>query len=130
MLLSLTQDGTELQFKLALHLHLFHSLGDADVLEEVRLFNHRDGFFQVDYTLFKHPKLLKAHCQVVVGDVREVLVSLAVLQVNYLKHTLCLLKKDIRFLILVFLYEFVSYISQLHQKERDLVLIYLDLFVI
>jgi len=46
--LGLTQDGAELQLELALHMHLLHPLGDADVLEEVRLLNNLNSFFQVN----------------------------------------------------------------------------------
>ena len=92
VLLSLTQDGTELELELALHVHLLHSLGDADIFEEVRFLYDLNCFLKINDTLFKHAQLLEAHCHVEVGDVSKVSVSLAVLQVDYFQDTLCLLK--------------------------------------
>ena len=79
VLLSLTQDGTELELELALHVHLLHSLRYAHILKEVRFIDYANGLLQVYDTLLKHAKLLEAHGHVVIGDVREVTVTFGVL---------------------------------------------------
>jgi hypothetical protein len=66
----------------------------------------------------------------VVGDVGEVAISLAVVQVHHLEHALRLLQEHVRLLVLVFLDEFVRDIRELEKQERDLVLVYLDLLVV
>ena len=52
VLLGLTKDGAELEFELALHVHLFHPLRDTNVFKEVRLLYNIDGFLQVYYAFF------------------------------------------------------------------------------
>ena len=47
---------------------------------------------------------------------------------DFLEHALRLLQEHVRFLVLVFLYEFVRDVRELKKQERDLVLVYLDLF--
>ena len=51
-------------------------------------------------------------------------------QVHHLEHALRLLQEHVRFLVLVFLYEFVRDVCELKKQERDLILVYLDLFVV
>ena len=54
VLLSLTEDGTELQLELALHMHLLHSLRNTHIFEKVGFFDDLNGLLKIDDTLFKH----------------------------------------------------------------------------
>ena len=110
--LSLTEDGTQLQFKLTLHMHLLHPLRNVNVFEEIGLIENLDRFFQINDAFFKHSELLEAHGHVVIRDVGEILISLTVLEIDNLKYTLSLLQEHIGFLVLVFFDEFVGNVSK------------------
>lgn len=73
-------------------MHLFHSLRNADVFEEVLLLDHLYGLFQIDNAFLQHTQFLEAHCHVVIRDVCKVLVSLTVIQIYDFEHTLCFLE--------------------------------------
>ena len=107
VLLRLAQDGTQLEFELALHVHLFHPLRNVNVFEEVGLVEHLDGLLQVNDALLKHAELLEAHRHVVIGNVREVLVPLTVLQIDHLENTLSFLQKHVSLFVLVLFDEFI-----------------------
>ena len=74
--------------------------------------------------------LLEAHGHVVVGYISKVPISLAMIQIDDFKNTLSLLKQYISLLILILFNKLISNISQLKQKQRNLILIHLDLFVV
>ena len=109
---------------------LAHTESDGDVFEEGLLLEDLDGFLEVDDALLEHAQLLETHGHVVVGDVGEVAVPLAVVQVHHLQHALRLLQQHVRLLPLVLLYELVRDVSQLQQQQRNLILVDLDLFII
>ena len=84
MLLSLTQDGAQLELELALHVHLLHPLRNANVFEKVGLVNYRNSLLKVYDALFKHAQFLEAHSHIMVCDISEVTVSLAMLEIDHL----------------------------------------------
>ena len=51
-------------------------------------------------------------------------------QIDHLKNRLSFLQKHVSFFKLILLYKLKSNVRQLHQQQRDLILVYLDLFII
>ena len=86
VILVLTQNGTELQLELALLVDSAVSHGDLLALVEFRVTDQRNALLEIEDALVKHPKLLKAHAHVIVGDERDVSVPRASFQAHDLRE--------------------------------------------
>lgn len=65
-----------------------------------------------------------------ISYIGKIFISLAVFEIDHLEYALSFLEQNVGLFVLIFLDEFVCNISKLEQKQRDLILVDLDLLVV
>ena len=100
MSLILAQDPAHLKLEFALHLHLGHSLGDADVSKEPIFLNDIYCLLKIPHAMVKHAQLLEAQSNIVVDYVREIFVSPAATSVSLLYDDLGLHQEEVGLVVL------------------------------